>query len=434
MILEFSITNTFSISEKQTISFEAVTNDTETDARHYVECGDKKILKLACIYGANAAGKTKMLKALHFYMDFMLRSFTKLEPNENIRVIPFKFNPDFQNNPSEFELILYLKEIEDRHYIRYDYNLQLTKEKVVYESLFYAPKGQKKLIFERSKDNKIKWGSDVTGAKKIIEDMARPNCSIISVGAQTQHPVLKFFYDNVYHSFKGMIHPLSSDDLSSYIFRKVEKDASFKKILTNLLSASDIGVINDIRVIAEDIPETVISQLPIEVQEQIVKHKGKLRTPILNHSYNDNNYLLPLSMESAGTKKLMQLSLPLYDLIVSKSIVLIDELESSLHQELIELFLELFLEASDNSQLLFTTHNQDLLDSGLLRDDEVWFCYKTRNGNSVYNSITDYKGIRKEVSRKKLYNADKFGALPNINLNLLQELFDAEKNRKNTEQ
>ena len=391
MILEFSITNTFSISEKQTISFEAVINDIETDAQHYVECGDKKILKLACIYGANAAGKTKMLKALHFYMDFMLRSFTKLEPNENIRVIPFKFNPDFQNNPSEFELILYLKEIEDRHYIRYDYNLQLTKKKVVYESLSYSPKGQKKLIFERSKDNKIKWGSDVTGAKKIIEDMARPNCSIISVGAQTQHPVLKFFYDNVYHSFKGMIHPLSSDDLSSYIFRKVEKDASFKKILTNLLSASDIGVINDIRVIAEDIPETVIRQLPVEVQEQIVKHKGKLRTLILNHSYNDN-------------------------------------------QELIELFLELFLEASDNSQLLFTTHNQDLLDSGLLRDDEVWFCYKTRNGNSVYNSITDYKGIRKQVSRKKLYNADKFGALPNININLLQELFDAEKNRKNTEQ
>ena len=417
MILEFSITNTFSISEKQTISFEAVINDIETDAQHYVECGDKKILKLACIYGANAAGKTKMLESLHFYMDFMLRSFTKLEPNENIRVIPFKFNPSIQNNPSEFELILYLKEIEDGHYIRYDYNLQLTTEKVVYESLFYAPKGQKKLIFERSEDNKIKWGSDVTGTKKIIEDMARPNCSTISVGAQTQHPVLKFFYDNVYHSFKGMIHPLSSDDLSSYIFRKVEKDASFKKILTNLLSASDIGVINDIRVIAEDIPETVIRQLPIEV---IVKHKGKLRTPILNHSYNDNNYSLPFSLESAGTKKLMQLSLPLYDLIVSESIVLIDELESSLHQELIELFLELFLEISDHSQLLFTTHNQDLLDSGLLRDDEVWFCYKT------------LEGIRKETSRKKLYNADKFGALPNVNINLLKELFYAEKNRKNT--
>ena len=226
-----------------------------------------------------------------------------------------------------------------------------------------------------------------------------------------------------------MIHPLSSDDLSSYIFRKVEKDASFKKILTNLLSASDIGVINDIRVIAEDIPETVIRQLPIEV---IVKHKGKLRTPILNHSYNDSNYSLPFSLESAGTKKLMQLSLPLYDLIVSESIVLIDELESSLHQELIELFLELFLEISDHSQLLFTTHNQDLLDSGLLRDDEVWFCYKTLEGNSVYNSITDYKGIRKETSRKKLYNADKFGALPNVNINLLKELFYAEKNRKNT--
>lgn len=434
MILEFSITNTFSISEKQTISFEAVINDAETDAQHYVECGGKKILKLACIYGANVAGKTKILEALYFYIDFLLRSFSELEPNEKIGVIPFRFTQLLQKSPSEFELVFYIKDMETTQYIRYEYNLQMTTEKVLYEALFYAPKRQKKRIFERNESNKIKWGNDVIGAKKIIEDMTRPNCSVISVGAQIQHPILKFFYDHIYYSFKGIIQPSSGKKLLDYLFRKVEKDASFKKILTNLLSASDIGVINDIRVIAEDIPETVIRQFPVEIQEQIVKHKGKLRTPILNHSYNDNNYSLPFSLESAGTKKLMQLSLPLYDLIVSKSIVLIDELESSLHQELIELFLELFLEASDNSQLLFTTHNQDLLDSGLLRDDEVWFCHKTKDGNSVYNSITDYKGIRKEVSRKKLYNADKFGALPNININLLQELFDAEKNRQNTEQ
>ena len=77
------------------------------------------------------------------------------------------------------------------------------------------------------------------------------------------------------------------------------------------------------------------------------------------------------------TFKAFHLALPLYDLIVTKSIVLIDELETSLHRSFVELFLELFLETSNNSQLLFTTHNQDLLDSGLLRDDEVWFCYKT---------------------------------------------------------
>ena len=432
MILEFSIANTFSISEKQTISFEAVINDTKTDARHYVECGGKKILKLACIYGANAAGKTKMLEALQFYISFLLSSFIELEPNEDIGVVPFKFDPHFQNRSSEFELIFYIKDTETAQYIRYDYNLQLTTEKVLYESLFYAPKRQKKRIFERSESNKIKWGSDVIGTKKISEERTRPNCSVISTGAQIQHPVLKLFYDHLYYSFRGMIQPASSENLSDYIFNKVEKDSDFKNLLTNLLSISGIGTINDIQIISRDIPDILVKQFPVEIQKEIEETNWKVRRVMLNHKYNNSDYALPLSMESAGTKKLMELSLPLYDLIVSKSIVLIDELESSLHQELVELFLDLFLEISDHSQLLFTTHNQDLLDSGLLRDDEVWFCYKTMEGNSVYNSITDYKGVRKEASRKKLYNADKFGALPNININLLKELFYAEKNRKNT--
>ncbi|UTC63039.1 ATP-binding protein [Treponema sp. OMZ 787] len=432
MILEFSIANTFSISEKQTISFEAVINDPETDARHYAECGGKKILKLACIYGANAAGKTKMLEALQFYISFLLSSFTELEPNEDIGVVPFKFDPHFQNRPSDFELIFYIKDTETAQYIRYDYNIQLTTEKVLYESLFYAPKGQKKRIFERSESNKIKWGSDITGAKKILEDMTRPNCSVISTGAQIQHPLLKLFYDSIYLGFRGMVQPSFSENLSDYIFTKVEKDSGFKNILTNLLSASDIGSINNIQIISRDVPGALMKQFPVEIQKEIEESNWKIKKLMLNHNYNNTDYSLPLSLESAGTKKLMELSLPLYHLIVFKSVVLIDELESSLHQELIELFLDLFLEISDHSQLLFTTHNQDLLDSGLLRDDEVWFCYKTPEGNSVYNSITDYKGIRKEASRKKLYNADKFGALPNVNINLLKELFYAEKNRKNT--
>ena len=109
---------------------------------------------------------------------------------------------------------------------------------------------------------------------------------------------------------------------------------------------------------------------------------------------------------------------------------IIDELESSLHQDLVEAFLRLFLELSKDSQLLFTTHNQELLESGLLIDDEVWFCGKTETGNSVYSSISDYSGIRKETSRKKLYQAGKFGALPNIDIQKLKELFNGESEKK----
>ena len=80
------------------------------------------------------------------------------------------------------------------------------------------------------------------------------------------------------------------------------------------------------------------------------------------------------------------------------------------------------------SQLLFTTHNLELLDSGLLRDDEVWFCYKDLNGSSNYNNITNFTGIRKEVSRKRLYQSGKFGALPNLDIDTFVKKFNAKKN------
>ena len=132
-----------------------------------------------------------------------------------------------------------------------------------------------------------------------------------------------------------------------------------------------------------------------------------------------------MGLESAGTIRMLELVGPLVDTSLT-SMSIIDELESSLHQDLVEAFLRLFLELSLNSQLFFTTHNQEWLEPGLLLDAEVWFCGKTKNGNSIYSSISDYSGIRKETSRKKLYQAGKFGALPNIDIQKLKDLFNGE--------
>jgi AAA15 family ATPase/GTPase len=94
--------------------------------------------------------------------------------------------------------------------------------------------------------------------------------------------------------------------------------------------------------------------------------------------------------------------------------LLIDEIECSLHKDLLEFFLDTFLDNGKESQFIFTTHITDLMDSELLRDDEVWFAKKQSDGSSTYDSISDYEGVRKGASRKKLYEADRFGARPII--------------------
>ena len=163
----------------------------------------------------------------------------------------------------------------------------------------------------------------------------------------------------------------SSGGVSGYIAKKIEEDAGFKQKLLMLLAKSDIGNITDIRIKTEPLPDELVSYLPSNVKEEFAKYGEKPTTRRLNiiHSY-DRDYELSLIEESEGTKRLMELSLPLINISVTNSIIIIDEFEKSLHQLLLETFIEIFLSVSSktntDSQLLFTTHNQELLDSGLL--------------------------------------------------------------------
>ena len=427
MILEFTVKNTLSIKDEQLISFEAAESVHEDDELHCIEYGGKKFLKLACIYGANASGKTKIAEAFAFYVHFFIKSFHSLQPTEKIHFFPFLFDSKTASEPGEFSIVFYAKDFDSENEIRYEYFIKLNKERVLEESLYYSPKGQRKLIFERK--DAIKWGTCVTGAKKVIADLTRDNCSVVSAGAQAKHPIFLYIYDHFNERFKGMIDS-SDNTLSGYIAKRMEEDEDFKKKVTQLLAFTDVGNITDITIKKQELPEEFLKSIPEEVRNEFTK-RGEtpvIRNVSLIHHYG-NDIELPLAMESAGTQKIMELAAPLIDITQEPSLCLIDELESSLHQELLEMFIQLFLESSTDSQILFTSHNQELLDSGFLRDDEIWFCNKDSNGGSKYNSIADYTGIRKETSRKKLYQADKFGALPNVDMNRLRELFCAKKNR-----
>ena len=147
MLLEYSIENTFSIKEKQTISFEAVIDDKDSDEFHCKQIGDKRILKMACLYGANASGKTKMAKALFFYIDFILSSFTDLRPNESTHFVPFKFSEETRQSCGSFELIFYAKDLVSDKIVKYKYNLSLNEKSVEQESLYYAVKCHMKWLF-----------------------------------------------------------------------------------------------------------------------------------------------------------------------------------------------------------------------------------------------------------------------------------------------
>ena len=283
----------------------------------------------------------------------------------------------------------------------------------------YYPKHLPRQIFTRTDDN-IVWGNSVKGAKKSLEDIIVPNCTVISASSKTNLTILKDVFTYVVSRFNGYI-GVYSDGVSQDLLKKLDEDEAFNRKATGFLSFADFGSISDVKI-------RTIKKEPVN-SDISDKEQNITRRATVFHHYNGKDYPLPLGFESSGTLRMLDLVEPLVD-SCSTSMAIIDEVESSLHQDLIETFLRLFLELSTTSQILFTTHNQELLDSGLLIDDEIWFCSKTNNGNSVYDSISDYTGLRKETSRKKLYQAGKFGALPNIDIQKLKELFNGESEKK----
>lgn len=413
MIIDFSIANTYSISEKQTISFEP-TNFDETDNLHHIDIDGTKLLKFGCIYGANATGKSNIALSLRFYLNFMAYSFYSTRPNSDIPLIPFLFTDEKTDSIcGEFDLNFFVFSSEEKRYIKYSYHLKLNRKEVVEESLHYYPKKLPRLVFDRKLQN-IEWGSYIKGAKKSIEDIVLPNCTVISASSKTNLTVLNDIFTYISVRFKGYM-GVYPDIVSQDLLKELEKDNSLNRKVSGFLSYADFGSISEIKIETE---KSDANNAGMGTEDKNVK-----RWATVLHKYNDMEYSLPLGFESSGTIRMLNLVKPLAESSLS-SMIIIDELESSLHQDLVETFLRLFLELSSDSQLLFTTHNQELLDSDLLLDDEVWFCSKTKNGNSEYDSISDFKGIRKGISRKKLYQAGKFGALPNIDIQKLKDLFN----------
>lgn len=400
MIIEFVIENTLSINSRLVLNFEESEFTSNT-----VQIGNKFISKIKCIYGENGTGKTNIIQAVDFYLSFMLNSFSELNPDESTHFIPFQFNELSQKKVGFFSISFFVDEI------RYDYEITLNKQEVILEKLYFSPNGQKALLYYRESDE-IKWGTSFSGAKKLIANATRRNSSILSVGAQLNNPILLSIYTSIKKWYKGIISPEKSS-LTGYTLARIEENEDFKTEVIKLLHEINNSNITNIKIQSKPIPLEYLEDLPPEIKNTILKRNSspKNRKAILVHSY-DNDYDLPLELESRGTQRLLELSTPMYDLTHSHSFLMMDELETSLHPKIQKYFIYNFLANTKGSQLLLTTHNIDLMDSGIFTDSEICFAMKDVKGNTSLYSVRDFTGVRKGVSRKHMYENGKFNQIP----------------------
>lgn len=420
MILEFKIENFLSFREEQVLSFEP-SSSKEYESQYCAEVKDGvKVLKLGLLYGANASGKTNIIKALEFLRKFVLKQ--KKDKTESTGVIRFQFDNDYYTKPSKFYLSFYLNKI------KYVYTLVLDEKIVIEENLVYYPGTQPAIFFERKYDkikekSTIKFGGTIDlklSDRKLIEGLTISNSSVFSAFGKAN--VEKSLFDDVFNWFKEnfmqMIQPTT--DLFSWTSSRVEQDDLCKDFVLEVLQKADFNI-SAIDIDEEDIPideelETKISSMdiPEDLKEEILQKKTlKAKDISFQHKTKLMEKKLPRRLESNGTIRYYGLGGVLNKLLSSNKFLCVDEIENSLHYDLVAHFIKTFLMNSNNSQLLFSTHDINLLNEDFLRRDTVWFVDKNEFGASELVSLLDFK-LHKNLSPYNAYKIGKLGAKPEL--------------------
>ena len=423
MLIQFSITNFRTFKDKATLSFVASNYDKDTredDNIYYDTTHNLRLLKSCVIYGANASGKSKFIEALVFMKRFVITSSKDSQKGDKIPVEPFKLNSISEKEPSEFEVIFILENVQ------YRYGFEVSNKIVISEWLYSKPKTKEIELFYREYQNfETHKRSFLKGNTLVKEGLIRDNALFLSVAAQfnekTSVKIIEWF-KNI-----GTISGVKEDGYEGYTINKA-KDANFKNKILELLKAADLGI-QDIQVEMLDL-DKLPNDMPKELKEFIIKKSEEdegaefLSDVLTSHKkYDDNNKpvgKVNLSLdddESFGTRKFFALTGPVLDSLENGHTLVIDELDSKLHPNLVCKIVSLFNSKEKNpknAQLLFNTHDTNLLSSGLFRRDQVWFTEKNKFGEGKLYSLADFKSedVRKNDPFEDNYIRGKYGAVP----------------------
>ena len=431
MLVEFSVENYRSIQEKQTLSMVAAEDATMLESNTFPipNNNDLRLVTSAAIYGPNASGKSNLLKAMQVLKNLVIKSASRMQTGDKLPVEPFRLNSESAKKPSSFEIIFI------RDDIRYEYGVSLNRERIFEEWLIAYPNEVQQNWFSREYlpdnpelkvDEGYKWsfGKGLKGEKKRIQRFVRSNSLFISHAAQNNHPQLTEvfdFFENEINMFS-----LTERQLREFNFsiRMCEEDNKFREQIVNLLSEADIGI-SDIRFESEPMDDNIklVAQNLFSEEFEVRKNANNLleidfMKVITIHKMNDSNSEIELEMsdESAGTKRLFNIAGYLLWVLEYGEVLIIDELDRSLHPVLSKALIKMFNNPEinkNNAQLIFTTHDTTLLDDETFRPDQIWFTEKDNSMTKLY-SLFDFRP-REHESLQKGYLLGRYGAIPFIN-------------------
>ena len=416
MLIQFRVANYRSIRTPQTLSRVASSAKTEL-ATHTSVCkslAESRLLNSCAIYGANGAGKTSLMRAAFDLRQLVMLS-AKADSDAELPVTPFLLSSSTAQKPSSFEVTF------DLGGIRHQYGVVVSKTRVHEEWLIAYPLRHPQTLFHRTaKGDKYdwKWGDSLRGAKSKIAELTRKNVLFLSSAANLNHRQLT----EVEHWFRSHFWVVNAEDLVqefAFSSRLVATEQRERRKIESFLQSADIAI-QSLR--AEEITfskSQLPSDMPRSVKHALTKElKGAKRFDIYagHKTLEGGTIEFDLEEESHGTRKLFNLSGPIFRALRNGAAIFIDELDTGIHPVLAKALVGLFHDPKVNqhgAQLVVATHDTTLLNAATFRRDQIWLAEKDQTQSSHFYSLLEYQP-RKEEALQRGYLAGRYGGIPVI--------------------
>jgi hypothetical protein len=433
MLLEFSVGNFRSFYEPVTLSMQAAklrASDRRLDQENIAQVQSQRLLRSAAIYGANASGKSNLIRAIQFMRDFVLHSSKESQAKEPIDVERFRLSTATLDSPAYFQIVFYLG---DR---RYRYGFEVDEYRVCSEWLYHARQRETRLFVREGQQ------FDLSGAFKEgwgLEKRTRENALLLSVVAQFNGELAMALL-GWFRSRLRIVSGLSDALYGPLTMERFEADEGFRRRVLAFVREADLAIESI------DVERTAYGQDPVsldlrgwmgrspksypermmlrETQPTIARVTTRHQVYDRDHSPAGWETFDLTVQESAGTQKIFYLCGPLMETLDEGRVLVIDEMEARLHPFITRAIIQLFHSSQTNpynAQLIFCTHDTGLLDRRRFRRDQIWFTEKDRYGASDLYSLAELQ-VRNDASFDKDYIAGKYGAVPFVGG--LQALFE----------
>jgi hypothetical protein len=366
------------------------------------------LLRTAVIYGPNASGKSALIHAMQ-YAQTLVRASGVYLPEQALVHTPFGLDEEAATQPIEFEFTFIIDGA------RHQYGFSFLPSGIEEEWLLVYKTPKPQLWFERKHDKAAgndvyKFGSSFPGARKVWEAATRRNSLFLSMAMQLNSESLRPIYQWITQGlrvFSAGTQPVGNLSIT-WAGREEQKG-----LILSFLNAADIGI-SDVTVDKRKVRHFQGEEEKDGQNFNSVTSEQEVEFPLFVHKTDEGQATFQIHEESAGTQRLFAFAAPLIEALNEKRTVIVDELDGNLHSRLVRFLVELFQRPTSEksaAQLIFTTHDTSLLDSKLLRRDQVWFMEKDRGHASTLTPLTDFSP-RKDEALERGYLQGRYGALP----------------------